>query len=123
VFLGTELGEGFGDAVASLSVAALVVNVGAKEIVLHYVVTMRVAQDPASTVAHDDLVAAGILRFEPLDGEEDFVVLDPRAEGAGAFIVVPFLHEEHAGLGAGVGLEADGDWVNVKRPCIFAIRE
>ena len=76
-----------------------------EEIVLHDPVAVLVAQAFAIGRLHIDLVAAVVLAGQTLGGEEDVVVLHLRAEWTGGRVVIPFLHEEHAGLGAGVGLE------------------
>ena len=52
-----------------------------------------------------DVVAGVVLAAVLAGGEEDGVVLGARAKRPGVWVVVPFLQEENAGLGAGMRLE------------------
>src|SRR5438067_2408966 len=76
-----------------------------EKIVLHDVMAMLIAEQPAIAVARVDFIPAGVLRFFSLRCEKDVVIGRFWAERTGLGIIVPFLDEQHAGLGAGVRLE------------------
>lgn len=76
-----------------------------EQVVLDDQVAVVIEQRRAVRGLPVDLVAGGVLGWFAHGGEEDRVIVLPWAERPGLGIVVPFLHKQHAGLGAGVRLE------------------
>src|SRR5437867_4246149 len=59
-----------------------------------------------------NLIARSILRGLALRSKENVVVVLARAERASRWIIIPFLHEQNAGLRSGVRLESVGMQAN-----------
>lgn len=93
-----ELDERLGDAVVGLTIVI-------EQIVLNDQVPVVVKQRRAVRGLPVNLVARVILRRLAHRSEEDRVIFLLRTQRPNLRIIVPLLHEQHAGLGAGVRLE------------------
>ena len=87
------MGEGFGDAVGQFAIVVV-------QIVVDNQVSVFVQLVLSGSILEVNIIAASVFAAFFAHGKEDGVVIH-----FGAKFIVPFLHEQHAGFGAGMRFE------------------